>query len=276
MVGDLARPLVWRGGRDASVPRGRPGFDPVFTNCSNLEFSRYLGIPQHHLPVRYLGALTQSLSTPFDKIRARVQSWTGKTLSTAGRGLRAALGRELLIWGPPLSSTLSVLIQNGKWTKPTHWHLALDSLWDEIQQLEVGGSGPDILIWPLSRSGILNFQEAWKVQRDISNSKPWADLIWQPMQSQRHSFCSWKFFHDKLSTRDKLLQKDRGGYGLRDNASNFIVGIAGRSSLPSINLLELQDSTTVLSWIRGKGSTLPWTTFKLMRKFSLEVCSLDE
>ncbi|KAK1257692.1 hypothetical protein QJS04_geneDACA016278 [Acorus gramineus] len=228
-----------------------------------------------------------------------------------GKGLRAALGRDLLIWGPPLSTNLSVLIQNGKWTKRTRWHSTLDSLWDEIQQLEVGGSGPDILIWPLSRS----------------------DLIWQPMQSQRHSFCSWQFFHYKLPTRDRLLRKglvqslsldplsnslalalitstlwsiwqernarifkDRGGYGalLRDSTSNFIVGISGRSSL--LNLLELQgivaglslgihrefkriwfetNSTTVLAWIRGKG-TLPWTAFKLMRKFSLEVRRLEE
>ncbi|KAK1303249.1 hypothetical protein QJS10_CPB11g00897 [Acorus calamus] len=64
----------------------------VFTNCSNMEFSQSLEIPQHHLPVRYLGmplftgALTHSLCQPLvDQIHARVQSWTGKTLSITGR-----------------------------------------------------------------------------------------------------------------------------------------------------------------------------------------------
>ncbi|KAK1278359.1 hypothetical protein QJS04_geneDACA023286 [Acorus gramineus] len=77
-----------------------------------------------------------------------------------GRGIRATLRRELLIWGPPLSTNLSVPIQIGKWTKPIRWHTALDPLWDEIQQLEVGGTGPNILIWPLSLSGKLNYQDA--------------------------------------------------------------------------------------------------------------------
>ncbi|KAK1310993.1 hypothetical protein QJS10_CPA08g00600 [Acorus calamus] len=125
-----------------------------------------------------------------------------------GRGLKAALGRELLIWGPPLSTNLSVLIQNGKWTKPIRWHTALDPLWAEIQQLEVGGAVPDILIWPLSRSGIV---------------------------------------------------------------AGLSLGV-----LRSFKRIWFEtDSTTTLAWIRRKG-TLPWTTLKLMRKFSLEVRRLEE
>ncbi|KAK1291373.1 hypothetical protein QJS10_CPB17g00609 [Acorus calamus] len=70
-----------------------------------------------------------------------------------GRGLKDALGRELLTWGPPHQTPLSVLINNGKWTKPSRWNPTLEALWDEITQLDVGGIGDDILIWLDSRSG---------------------------------------------------------------------------------------------------------------------------
>ncbi|KAK1300374.1 hypothetical protein QJS10_CPB13g00841 [Acorus calamus] len=76
-----------------------------------------------------------------------------------GRGLKEALGRELLTWGPPHQTPLSVLIDNGKWTKPSRWNPTLEALWDEITQLDVGGIGDDILIWPDSRSGRLSFKE---------------------------------------------------------------------------------------------------------------------
>ncbi|KAK1309878.1 hypothetical protein QJS10_CPA08g00569 [Acorus calamus] len=63
-----------------------------------------------------------------------------------GRGLKEALGWELLTWGSPHQTPLSVLINNGKWTKPSQWNPTLEALWDEITQLDVGGIGDDILI----------------------------------------------------------------------------------------------------------------------------------
>ncbi|KAK1311767.1 hypothetical protein QJS10_CPA07g00808 [Acorus calamus] len=53
-----------------------------------------------------------------------------------GRSLTTAIGRELFLWGPPKSTTLSVLIQNEKWVKPNRWSSALDTLWEEIQNIE--------------------------------------------------------------------------------------------------------------------------------------------
>ncbi|KAK1261670.1 hypothetical protein QJS04_geneDACA020349 [Acorus gramineus] len=87
----------------------------------------------------------------------------------------------------------------------------------------------------------------------------------------------------KLNT-DGLLANDRGGYGalIRNNRVEYVMGIAGRLDLPSINLLELKaieqgvwlarsieatriwiesDSTTALAWLHGKGK-VPWTAIR--------------
>ncbi|KAK1309975.1 hypothetical protein QJS10_CPA08g00990 [Acorus calamus] len=380
-----------------------------------------------------------------------------------GRSLTTAIGRELFLWGPPKSTTLSVLIQNEKWVKPNRWSSALDTLWEEIQNIEVGGTGEDILIWPQSRSGILTYKEAWKAQRSSPSEPTWTGWLWHSTQSRRHCFCAWQFFLNKLPTLERLhrkglvqnlqchlcasavessdhlalqcsfsryiwlslfraigirqpppsnldqfpdwlkslpfnlltktigrlivsntlwalwqernarifrgkskhkniilrqiksdiklqlskitlklqispdlnriaedfgirliesvhdpiivkwepppkgwiksnsdgsLSEDRGGYGalLRNDSSNFLVGSAGRSSLPSINLLELKgiisgltlglllgspkicfesDSTTALAWAKGKGSP-PWAALRLLRKLWQGLAQLKE
>ncbi|KAK1309505.1 hypothetical protein QJS10_CPA09g00969 [Acorus calamus] len=102
-----------------------------------------------------------------------------------GRGLKEALGRELLTWGPPHQTPLSVLIDNGKWTKPSRWNPTLEALWDEITQLDVGGIGDDILIWPDSCSSRLSFKEAWQAQRSFSNRPSWAAWIWHSERNAR-------------------------------------------------------------------------------------------
>ncbi|KAK1302594.1 hypothetical protein QJS10_CPB12g01266 [Acorus calamus] len=90
----------------------------------------------------------------------------------------------------------------------------------------------------------------------------------------------------KLNT-DGSLADDRGGYGavIRNDRAEFLIGLAGRLDLPSINLLELKaiekgiwlgiqlgashlwvesDSTTALAWIHGKGNA-PWSSFRSLR-----------
>ncbi|KAK1300408.1 hypothetical protein QJS10_CPB13g01120 [Acorus calamus] len=301
-----------------------------------------------------------------------------------GKSLKDLLGRESLIWGPPQFTSFSVLIQEEKWCKLARWHSNLDVYWDEINQLDVGGMGPDILVWPPSRSGALTLRHAWEAQSAPANPVLWADWLWLPVQSRRQSFTAWQFFLDKLPTRDRLLRKvweernsrifrgkvvpksrvlryiksdirlrfrktilkaaptsdilqiaenfesiitepiksqckvlwvpptpgwiksnsdgslseDRGGYGalLRDTTSNLIVGVAGSSPLPSINLLELKgiqtslllsiqhgyncvwfesDSTTAIAWMKGRGRQ-PWTALRLLRKISQGILCLEE
>ncbi|KAK1302506.1 hypothetical protein QJS10_CPB12g00765 [Acorus calamus] len=98
-----------------------------------------------------------------------------------GKSLKDLLGRELLLWGPPHSTSLSVLIKEEKWCKPARWHSDLDVYWDEIKELDVGGKGPDILVWPPSRTGVLTQREAWKAQYPPMNPVLWADWIWLPV-----------------------------------------------------------------------------------------------
>ncbi|KAK1325014.1 hypothetical protein QJS10_CPA01g02277 [Acorus calamus] len=130
-----------------------------------------------------------------------------------GKGLQQILGWVTYDWGPLQDTTVAVFIRNGQWRKPMRSPAEINSLWDEIQQIEVEGFGKDILIWPSSKSGRLNLTEAWKAVR------------------ARGEDCQW------ISLSD-----DRGGYGalLRNNNADFIAGLAGRLDLHSINLLELK------------------------------------
>ncbi|KAK1287415.1 hypothetical protein QJS10_CPB19g00634 [Acorus calamus] len=263
-----------------------------------------------------------------------------------GKSLRDLIGSELLIWAPPHSTPLSVLIQEEKWCKPARWHSDLDVFWEEIKLLEVGETGPDILVWLSSRTGGLSLSDGWRAQSPTVNPVVWAEWLWPLVQSRKHCFTVWQFFLDKLPTKDGLLRKavitpniqrivdsfgititkpvksqctvswnppttgwiksnsdgslsdDRGGYGapLRDANANLLVGVAGRSHLPSINLLELKgieaglflsirhgfnrvwfesDSTTAIAWMKGRGR-VPWTAIRLLRKISHGLRSLEE
>ncbi|KAK1308508.1 hypothetical protein QJS10_CPA09g01008 [Acorus calamus] len=50
---------------------------------------------------------------------------------------------------------MAAFIQDGRWCKPTRWPPKFDNVWEEISQLDVGGSGPDILVWTGSKTGRL-------------------------------------------------------------------------------------------------------------------------
>ncbi|KAK1308079.1 hypothetical protein QJS10_CPA09g01153 [Acorus calamus] len=86
------------------------------------------------------------------------------------------------------------------------------------------------------------------------------------------------------------LADDRGGYGalVHNDKAEFLLGVAGRNDLPSINLLELKameaririaiqagfqdlwvesDSTTALTWVMNKGNR-PWSAIWLLRSIS--------
>ncbi|KAK1298658.1 hypothetical protein QJS10_CPB14g01525 [Acorus calamus] len=62
-----------------------------------------------------------------------------------GFGLKHYLGRPSYIWGPPSSASLDILIHNGSWRKPPRWPVSLDGIWQDIIQIEVGGTGEDVL-----------------------------------------------------------------------------------------------------------------------------------
>ncbi|KAK1268990.1 hypothetical protein QJS04_geneDACA008266 [Acorus gramineus] len=103
---------------------------------------------------------------------------------------------------------------------------------------------------------------------------------------------------DKIWIRIQSYADDRGGYGalLNDTNSSQIVGVAGRSRLPSINILELRgieaglslsiwhgfnrvwfesDSTTAIALMKGRGR-IPWTALRLLRKILYGLRSLQQ
>ncbi|KAK1311532.1 hypothetical protein QJS10_CPA08g00246 [Acorus calamus] len=123
------------------------------------------------------------------------------------KSLMQRLGRISYDWGPPLDTTVSASLRNGKWTKLVRAPVDFDPIWEEIQHLEVGGRGEDILIWYPSKTGNLGLSEAWKAVRCRGTSFPWIKWIWQPIQTPKHSFCAWQAFHDKLSTLSRLQSK---------------------------------------------------------------------
>ncbi|KAK1314954.1 hypothetical protein QJS10_CPA06g01230 [Acorus calamus] len=137
---------------------------------------------------------------------ANISLWNDPWLN--GRCLSQATGREFLHLGPLSTSFLSTLIKDGKWDKPNRWPMDLDPLWTEISEIEVGGKGPDLLIWPPSRKGYLNRREAMKHLSNSSIDPPsWTKWLWQPYQVPKHSFLAWQFFHNKISSLSRLFKK---------------------------------------------------------------------
>ncbi|KAK1302589.1 hypothetical protein QJS10_CPB12g00424 [Acorus calamus] len=60
-------------------------------------------------------------------------------------------GQSLLTWGPPSEVSVAAFIKDGMWCKPARWPSEFDNIWDEISQLDIGGTGSDILVWTGSK-----------------------------------------------------------------------------------------------------------------------------
>ncbi|KAK1297392.1 hypothetical protein QJS10_CPB15g00822 [Acorus calamus] len=91
-----------------------------------------------------------------------------------GKGLAQVFGRVSYDWGPPNEATVAVFISNGQWEMPHRSSEDLDLIWPKIQQLDVRGTGKDLLIWPASKTGILNLSEAWKAGKRMPIIYFWA------------------------------------------------------------------------------------------------------
>ncbi|KAK1284164.1 hypothetical protein QJS10_CPB21g01730 [Acorus calamus] len=114
-------------------------------------------------------------------------------------------GQPLLCWGPPKYTTVSKFIIDGQWRKPSRWPIDLDSLWEEISELDVGGVGPDILIWKGAKTGRITYKTAWTFTRSRGSLVPWARELWHPIQPPRRSFLCWQAGLNKLPTLHRLL-----------------------------------------------------------------------
>ncbi|KAK1260805.1 hypothetical protein QJS04_geneDACA019095 [Acorus gramineus] len=121
-----------------------------------------------------------------------------------GRSLQYYYNGASLCWGPPNSTMLSTLIVDGKWQKPFRWPADLNHLWEEILVIEVGGEGPDILIWSGANSGNISYNSAWHQVQTKSEALSWTKELWNPIQPPRMSFLCWEAALNKLPTLHRL------------------------------------------------------------------------
>ncbi|KAK1311822.1 hypothetical protein QJS10_CPA07g00882 [Acorus calamus] len=132
-----------------------------------------------------------------------------------GHGLKHHFhGQTLLYWGPPNVATVNKFIVDGKWRKPHRWPTEFDHLWETILEIEIGGAGPDILIWTGAKLGVVNYNTAWHHVRSRRPSLDWTKAIWNPIQPPRRSFLCWQACLNRLPTlhrlkNHQLVQDDR-------------------------------------------------------------------
>ncbi|KAK1310312.1 hypothetical protein QJS10_CPA08g00962 [Acorus calamus] len=132
-----------------------------------------------------------------------------------GHGLKHHFhGQTLLYWGPPNVATVNKFIVDGKWRKPHRWPTEFDHLWETILEIDIGGAGPDILIWTGAKLGVVNYNTAWHHVRSRRPSLDWTKAIWNPIQPPRRSFLCWQACLNRLPTlhrlkNHQLVQDDR-------------------------------------------------------------------
>ncbi|KAK1321880.1 hypothetical protein QJS10_CPA03g01261 [Acorus calamus] len=125
-----------------------------------------------------------------------------------GSGLKHHFnGAISFLWGPPRTTSVHSLISNCNWAKPSRWPASFDYVWDLITDLEVGGCGPDILVWKGHKSGQVSTSAAWNVFRHQSPTCDWSQYLWHPIQVQKHSFLCWQALLNKLPTRARLQSR---------------------------------------------------------------------
>ncbi|KAK1327173.1 hypothetical protein QJS10_CPA01g01639 [Acorus calamus] len=188
------------------------GKSQIFANQSLPLFCNTLSIQQQSLPVKYLGlplftgSLTRSLCQPLiDKVRLRIQSWTGKLLSLAGRLelILSVLSSFHIFWSTafsiPRAATKEIerIIRNFLWQgssmeKKTHhvsWNLicrpksegglGISRIDDWIR----GSSGARF--WELA-SNIPSMWASWIKKRYLRKENIWN------CRPPNGSSCSWK------------------------------------------------------------------------------------
>ncbi|KAK1323554.1 hypothetical protein QJS10_CPA02g01013 [Acorus calamus] len=114
-------------------------------------------------------------------------------------------GEHLLSWGPQKLSISTV--SEGKWRNPLRWPSSFDPLWGEIAEIEIGGTGPGVLIWTGAKFGSPSYRTAWEYVRKKGAPTPWSMSIWHRIQPPRQSFLCWQAALDRLPTLQHLLSR---------------------------------------------------------------------
>ncbi|KAK1268120.1 hypothetical protein QJS04_geneDACA008274 [Acorus gramineus] len=147
----------------------------------------------HQLQVRSFGGKSSKQGTGITTVPSMLFSMVNLSISGMTHGYRGTACNTItmahrLCWGPPHSTMLCTLIVDGKWQKPFRWLADLNHLWEEILEIEVGGEGPDILIWSGANSWKISYNSAWHEVRAASEALSWTKELWHPIQPPRMSF----------------------------------------------------------------------------------------
>ncbi|PRQ18450.1 putative ribonuclease H-like domain, reverse transcriptase zinc-binding domain-containing protein [Rosa chinensis] len=106
-----------------------------------------------------------------------------------------------------LDNTISEFIVHGKWVLPD----IFVQVFPEVAEALTSTTLPleptkDQVVWSGSSSGALTSKEAYLALAPSSPPLAWGSLLWHPAIQPRKSICSWKIFHRRILT-DERLQK---------------------------------------------------------------------
>ncbi|KAK1301969.1 hypothetical protein QJS10_CPB12g01036 [Acorus calamus] len=125
-----------------------------------------------------------------------------------GYGLRHHFHNQaLLSWGPIDQAKVSLFIKDGRWVKPNRWPTEFNDVWNSIIEMDIGRSGPDILIWPGHKTGQITTPAAWNHVRKHHPPLVWTSEVWNSIQPPRYSFLLWQAALNRLPTKDRLWKR---------------------------------------------------------------------
>ncbi|KAK1279308.1 hypothetical protein QJS04_geneDACA023006 [Acorus gramineus] len=267
----------------------------LFCTSNSEALVEGLGIPLCILPVHHLGLPLQSSSLSntsclplIDKMRKRLQSWTGLYLAKAGRRENIPSLEEFFIWFLKRASTvdekkiLQFILLFTIWSL---WQARNDCIFNHI------APDKDALIRKILQCTKFRFKGC---ELEDSNS-PLAEackiLFGISLKSKSSHPIKVRWIHPledwvKVNS-DRALGDDRFAFGavVRDTHGECLSAMAARTRAASINILELQgilaglrlcrgfhnkvwsesNSSTAVAWAMGRG-TIPWTAFRYLRE----------
>ncbi|KAK1308766.1 hypothetical protein QJS10_CPA09g00507 [Acorus calamus] len=116
--------------------------------------------------------------------------------------------QALLSWGPIDQAKVSLFIKDGRWVKPDRWRpIEFNDVWNSIIEMDIGGSGPDILIWIDHKTGQITTPAAWNHVRKHHPPLVWTSEVWNSIQPPRYSFLLWQAALNRLPTKDRLWKR---------------------------------------------------------------------
>ncbi|GKB15011.1 RNA-directed DNA polymerase, eukaryota, reverse transcriptase zinc-binding domain protein [Tanacetum coccineum] len=104
------------------------------------------------------------------------------------------------------NSSVSEIIQEGRWVWPDEWNNDYEVL-RQIQVPVLNDDWKDKAVWinRLGKELKFNIGDVWRDLRCNNDKVEWYSMIWFPQAIPRHAFVLWLAVQKRLMTQDKLL-----------------------------------------------------------------------